>query len=525
MAANDQKKSGRRLWNYHANILDQECKLHKARIANLWERWENKSREGFLPIPSVTGIFEHLTSLHAIIEKKLSFYSDSRLKRYEGRSFEEIIDMTDSLMELHFASAAAERCYWQRLEGYEAAAVDAVRRGAFSEVGTIQQVQNAADFLCMAYWDKVFGQRETDWCGIVTFGQFHEFRNWGPYVFAPDYVKLCNLQTWIYFAHELMHCAFRRLLSRDDFREVVDDLVGIYSAVPRDMKIRDDKTLATETICDVMATLVAGLSYIQTLSTLKYYPPVTVFSRQNFFRRWSGFPILLRTIISGWTTKIAWGLEQVGVSSAPSEARFSIENLIRQVWNEDEIEHNKAMSFLDVDPSELQKLLSEDQNVKNVYQALTVVHAYELGLKWEVIPFITKEILRKDIIPRVKSFIKDDYYHTLPSQYFYEIDREQRWTSSQIMQLDLKNCIKTTSSSEIDDKKSKKIKQTQKLINSISKNQLVVNTNPVDIIACLNQLPSNGGPIQQGSYEHVAVLSISSQTNYHNRRFRASSGN
>lgn len=512
------------MWDCHANILDQECKLHKARIANLWGRWENKSREGFLPIPRVTGIFEHLTSLHAIIEKKLRFFSDSRLKRYEGRSFDEIINMTDGLMELHFASAAAERCYWQRLEGYEAAAVDAVRRGTFSEVGTIQQVQNAADFLCMAYWDKVFGEGETDWCGIVTFGQFHEFRNWGPYVFAPDYVKLCNLQMWIYFAHELMHCAFRKLLSRDGFGEVVDDLVGIYSEVPRDMKIRDDASLATETICDMMATLVAGVSYIQTLSTLKYYPPVTVFPRQNFSRRWSGFPVLLRTIISGWTTKIAWGLDKVGVSSAPSKAGFSIEDLIKEVWNEDEIEHNKATSFLDVDPSELQKLLSKDQNVKDVYRALTGVHAYELGLNWETIPFITKEILRKDIIPRVKSFIKDDYYHTVPSQCFYEIDREQTWTSSQIMQLDLKNCIKTTNCSEIADKKSKKNRYTQKLIDSISRNQLVVDTNPVDIIACLNLLPSSGGSTKRGSYEHVAVLSISSQTNYHDRRFGPSSG-
>ena len=524
MTVDEQKKTGRRLWDYHGDILDQECKLHKARIANLWERWENKSREGFLPIPKVTGIFEHLTNLHATIERKLRFYSDPRLKRYEGRSFDEIIDMTDGLMELHFASAAAERCYWQRLEGYEAAAVDAVRRGTFSEVGTIQQVQNAADFLCMAYWDKVFGRRETDWCGIVTFGQFHEFRNWDPYVFAPDYVKLCNLQMWIYFAHELMHCAFRRLRScNHDFQELVKDQVRIYSEVPLHLKIRDDLTLATETICDMMATLIAGVSFIQTLATLKYYPPVTVFSRQNFYRRWSGFPILLRTIISGWTTKIAWGLEQMEISSAPPRARFSIENLIKQVWTEDEIEHNKAMSFLDVSPSELQKPLSEDQDVKDVYQALTAVHAYELGLKWEVIPFVIKEILRKDIIPRVKSFIKDDYYHTLPSQYFYEIDREQTWTSSQIMQLDLKKCNRTASSSEIDDKKSKKNKHTQKLVNSMSKNQLAVDTNPVDIIACLNQLPSNEGSIQQSSYEHVAVLSISSQTEYHNRRFRMTS--
>jgi hypothetical protein len=193
------------------------------------------------------------------------------------------------------------------------------------------------------------------------------------------------------------------------------------------------------------------------------------------------------------------------------------------VWNEDEIEHNRAMSFFDVDPSKLQRLLSEDQNVKNVYQSLTVVHTYELGLKWEVIPFIVKEILRKDIIPRVKSFIKDDYYHTLPNQYFYEIDREQTWTSNQIMQLKTENCIKTTSSSEIDDKKSKKIKSTRKLVDSIIKGRLVVDTNPVDIIACLNQLPSNRGPTQKDSYEHTAVLSISSQTNYYNRRFIASS--
>jgi len=329
---------------------------------------------------------------------------------------------------------------------------------------------------------------------------------------------------WIYFAHESMHCVFRKLRSRDDFREVINDLVGIYSAVPRDMKIRDDEYLATETICDIMATLVAGVNYIKTLSTLKYYPPVIVFSRQNFFKRWSGFPILLRALISGWTTKIAWGLEQAEVDSAPSKARFSIENLIRQVWNEDEIEHNKAMSFLDVDPSELQKLLSEDQNVKNVYESLTVVHAYELGLKWDVIPFVVKEILRKDIIPRVKSFIKDDYYHTLPSQYFYEIGREQTWTSSQIMQLNLKNCIKTASSSEIDDMKSKKIECEQTLIDSMSKNQLIVDANPVDIIACLNQLTSNREPIRHGLYEQIALLSISSQTDYRNRRFRTSSG-
>jgi hypothetical protein len=442
------------------------------------------------------------------------------LKRYEERSFDEIIDMTDSLMELHFASAAAERCYWQRLEGYEAAAVDAVRRGTFSEAGTIQQVQNAADFVCMAYWDRVFGRKEADWSGIVTFGQFHEFRNWGPYIFAPDYAKLCNFQTWIYFAHELMHCACRKLRHREEFQEVVDDLVDIYSAIPRDMKIRDDNTLATETICDMMATLVAGVNYIRTLSTLKYYPPVTVFSRQNFFRRWSGFPILLRTIISAWTTKIAWGLEQ----TRKNKTICSMENLVRQVWNEDEIEHNKAMSFLDRDPSELQKLLSKDQNVRDVYQSLKGVHAYELTLKWEVIPFIMKEIIRRDIISRVKAFIKDDYYHTLPNSCFYEIDRQRPWTSTQIMQLDLRNCKETASSSQIENKKAHKIRQEQELVDSVSRNKLVVNADPVDIIACMNELPLSRGLKPEGSYEHFVVLSISSQTGYHNRRFQPSAG-
>lgn len=510
----------KRLWDYHAAILREECELHKSRILNLLDRWKCKSQEGLLPLPEHVGIFEQLKQVNDENRRKLKFFADSRLKRWETRrSFEDILEMTDNLKDMHLALAVAERCYWQRLEGYEAAAVDAVRRGTFSEAGTIQQICNAADFLCQAYWDKVFGKNKSNWKGIVTFGQFHEFRNWRSFIFAPDYVKIRNFSMWVYFAHEVMHRAVDVLLSNPKFQEIHHDLVHIFSAIPREIKFADDNYLATETICDVMTTLIAGETYIKTLSSLKYYPTVVMASKRGFKQRRIRYPMLLRTIISGWAIIIAWGFNQ---SAKP---KFSIQELIRSVWNEDQMERERVVFFLKDRPSLLRKLKPEKLTLKDTYRRLRKVYDYERVMKTLLIPPVLSGILKMDIIPRIKKFVKDDCYHTKPSHCFLRFIKNRRWNRSHIMQVNPRCCERTQSAPDVQKRISRQRKRTREITAALIRNQLVVDSNPSDIITGLNLLSK--GQMARGRpdyHENAAMISISLQTEYRRRRLDLSFG-
>lgn len=502
-----------RLWEYHIDILQKECEIHKARIQNLSDRWERKSQERFLPPPQNVGIFAELHKMNRKDEEAIKFLRDKRFKRWKTRSFEDIYALTDRLSDLHFLQAVVERCYWQRMEGYEAAAIDAVRRGAFSEAGTIEQIFNSADFLCQAYWDRVFGERKSDWNGLVNFGLFNEFRNSGPLIFAPDYVKLYNFKTWVYFAHETMHGALQTLLGKGKLHDIFLDLVSIFSKVDPRLKAAKDEYLAMETICDVMSTLVAGEAYIHTLATLKFYPTVTVCSGSGFRERGIQYPMLFRTVLSGWTMRIAWGFTETSLSRS-----LRINELIDRVISEDAAELAKIRAYLE-DKVLLQKELPEGGDFEELCDQLSNVWDY-ITCQYELLPGVVRDILNANIIPRIKSLIKKDYYATGADQFYYEYKDDNHWLPEHILYIDPLFCERTSDAPDIFQCVTKRIGDLEKTSTYMMNGKLVTKADPCDIISCLTYLHDPNKPSKfKELVENVAVVSIALQTGYSERRF------
>jgi hypothetical protein len=504
-----------RLWDYHAEILKKECEIHKARIQNLFNRWERKSYEGFLPPPRNVGIFGELSKMNEKDSITLSFITDPRLKKWETKNFEDIYTLTDRLGDLHFVQAVVERCYWQRMEGYEAAAVDAVRRGAFSEAGTIEQICNSADFLCQAYWDRVFGEKKSIWRGIVSFGLFNEFRNLGSLVFAPDYVKLYNFKTWVYFAHEIIHGALSVLLERGKLAGVFYDLICIFSRIFPDLKTADDEYLAMETICDIMSTLVAGEAYIQTLASLKFYPTVTVGSRSGFFQRGIQYPMIWRTVISGWTMRIAWGFTDSAFAQL-----IPIQDLIKRAIVEDAAEQRRILSFLRKDDAWIQARLPTGKSVEEIRDQLENLWDY-ITYQYDILPGVVQAILSRNTIPRIKRVISRDFYATNSSHFFYEFDNNNQWLPEHILDIDPVFCQKTSYASDISLNLSERKEEFRRISRSMLHGTLVTEADPTDIVACLTYLANiDEDSKKRGLMENVAIASIASQIRYSNRRFQ-----
>lgn len=511
----------RPIWNYHVEILKAECTLHRTRILNLLSRWKHKAQEGLLPLPNVVGIFEALAEMVDDNLASLNFYTDRRLKRWKMRSFEDIITMTDRLRDMHAALAAAERTYWQRIEGYEAAAVDAVRNVAFSETGTMQQICNAADFLCLDLWDRIFGFDVSDWKGVVTFGHYHEFRNWLSFIFAPDYVQLFNYPMWVYFAHEVSHCAVKILRQNDEFLQIFNDLIEIFAeSIPPEMMRTSESYLAEEAICDIMATLMVGESYLETLSSLKYYPPVTVFSKFKFLQRPNRYPMLLRSLVCAWTLEVCWGFDE----DTPFKSGKSPSELIGMVRNEDDIEHERVAHFLGTNQKELWLKLGFYglPPIERIYNRLSKVYDHEIAFKRYVAPSILDRIIRREIIPRLKCFVNVDFYRTEPEQCYRHFTNQHSISRNKNICLAPSDCQMSTDADNIRYKIEQKQEQDGSVLSDLTRNKLRTDRRPVEIIACLNRI-SAGMERSMGSkahgHENAAIMSIFLQKRYRDRRF------
>lgn len=518
----------RPIWRYHAEIVRQECILHRTRILNLLSRWKCKAREGLLPLPEEIGVFLELAKMHDESMEKLEFYTDEQLARWNRRSFEDVIEMTDALRDMHTALAAAERTYWQRIEGYEAAAVDAIRSVAFSETGTMQQICTAADFVCLAFWDRIFGRGVCNWKGIVTFGHYHEFRNWMSFIFAPDYVQLFNYRMWIYFAHEVVHSAIEALQKNTEFVAIYDDLVKIFAELmPQGMRRSSEEYLARETVSDIVATIVAGASYFETLCSLKYYPSITVFSKFKFLHRTNRYPMFLRSVISAWTLTICWGLEKntpLFVGNLPGK---SPSELVRDVQNEDMFENQRALFFLS-NPQERDAMLAPYglPRIEDIHERLIAVYNLEDPLKSSVIPSILNEIVRRNIIPRLKNFVKVDFFGIGADQCYYRYEDQSVRPDFQAVYLGPDSCKRSADAREIENMIAKKQIRDGMLLSDLLQGNLRTDADPVDIVACLNRMSTD----KEGStepnahaYEGAALMSICLQEFYRKRRFSTKS--
>jgi hypothetical protein len=520
----------------HARILFSESKLDLRRISNMKNRWETKAQEGLLPTSGEIGVFETLSNIVSKHQKKLAAFFDPRIVNEEDlyqkwiRNFEDIIELTDELKAIHRLLAIAERCYWQRMEGFEGGAIDAVRRGTVSEVGAIQQVYNAADFLCLSLGDKVRRIRKTDrWKGLVVFGEQHEFMHYEDYIFAPDYAKLHGINLWLYFAHEVVHYLINRRLKRmEDFLEVFEGLKAIFSEEPSLVNFHaEPEYLAEETIADVMATLLVGEQYVLTLTDLKYYPSVIVGERKYYLQRFIQYPMLLRVLVCNWATKIAWGFEsRSNKTNVPIGEDEIVLKTIESVVNEDLIEHVRTALYLYQPLERLKSNLKEGTSITETRRKLAEVLFHQDELLNECVPRIMRKILVANVIPRVKKLVTKDFYNTLPAQYFFNVkldDHKSVW-KRQVKTLSPECLIPTRFANEIMRKKKSKRISIARIKRRLNNREIIINQDPRDIVFSVAELLRESSMIKRNDRDLVAILSISQNEGFKNRRFVAPFG-
>jgi hypothetical protein len=230
--------------------------------------------------------------------------------------------------------------------------------------------------------------------------------------------------------------------------------------------------------------------------------------------------MLLRTIISAWTIEIAWGMHEIqSLDAKRNMVTFPLKDLIEKVALEDDIEQQRVLFFLKSKKDVLEQMLQDQQlPFAQIYPQLARVYNYEVALKRYALPSILNEIIRKNIIPRVKAFVQEDAYKLKPHQCFSQFVDERRLSAIQTMYLDPSCCQETSEASIIKTEMIRKKRDDQELAKALLQNRLRPDANPVNIIACLNLL-SALEPVDMAACENAAIMSILLQTKYRERRF------
>jgi hypothetical protein len=514
----------------HARILFMESDLDLKRVSNLRNRWEAKAREGLLPKSSEIGIFDTLSRICSDHQRKMRIFFDQRILSQEDlyqkwtRSFEDIIELTDELKTIHLLIAIAERCYWQRMEGFEGGAIDAVRRGTVSEVGSVQQIYNAADFLCMSIGDRIMPFKNCSfWKGLTVFGQYNEFRHHEDYIFVPDYAKLHGFNLWLYFGHEIGHYAFiRKLRDLEGFARIFEELKAIFSAEPTLKEHAEPEYLAEETIADIMATLLVGEQYALILTNLKYYPPVIVGERKNYLQRFIQYPTLLRTLVCDWTSVISWGFpNRKTMVGEPTNQNDIIRYTINKVQEEDLIEWVRTALYYYQPLKQLRKKLTRGISATETRTKINEVLYHENELTRIVFPRILNKILATKIIPRIKSFVAKDFYETISDQHFYDVrlaHQKSMWRE-QVMEIHSACLVRTKFAKGILQRKKAKLKLVEGIKKRLLKGEIIEDRDPLDVICSADELSQTASLDRKTAWDTLAILAISHTGALRERRF------
>lgn len=523
----------RHLVDYHARILFDESVADHDRIHNLSQLWGRKAFEGFLPKPDSVGIFDILKTISRVNRGKLKtfFYwkamGRNDIRQNPKRCFEDIIELADELGEIHEMIANIERCYWHRLEGYEAAAVDSVRGGTVSEVGSIQQVYNAADFVGMAYRKRLRCGNVSKWKGLTLFGQYHEFMHGKGFLFVPDYAKLRDLPMWIYFSHEISHCFIERFMSNPEFYSIYSDLVNIFLPFPiLSVFHSTEDHLARDTMADILATLIAGEQYLKVLSELKYYPNYVVCQRKFVNTRKIQFPTLLRALICAWTMRIAWGFDQdlVGGSGQLQKENEVIEQTCDKVFREDVLVHYGIKSLRASNDESIKGWLEKKTPVGVIKDALDRFLCFDESIKREIQPRVIASLLEKRIIHRLKKFVKKDFYGVDGDKYYYDVSNLGT-TPDEIFlntyKVSSRCCTKGNDHITIEKAKADRRQALEIIRDNIQKSLLLNSEDPCDLIVCLSMIADKHGNAFADNFSHSVILSISMNEEFRRFRFHA----
>jgi hypothetical protein len=512
MKENDRNDTGR-LVDEHFNILIEDLGTCYSRLDNLRIKWNNRAEEGLLPDPSHVGVFDVMEAMLDEHARKLNmffippFQKPNKIAPNPARSFEDILELTDGLEDIHKALAITERSYWQRLEGYvPPAGSEATRRGTVSESGAIQQIFNAADILCTSYWNSMFNDpHEYPWVGLPVFGEYHEFRYWKEFIFAPDYVRLRFTRSWIYFSHEVSHQVVEELRKNEQFEEIYQDLVELFSRYPTLTWHSPPDYLATETITDILATLISGEQYVLTLADLKYYPSFTVFFRQHLVGRRIQYPLLLRVLLCSLTIRLAWGFQKVVDDVLEDQIFYRI---IDRVRKEDVLSLNRIRTLLEKTDGELKFLTEKTYSAETLRQYLSEISAHLDILENIAIPNVISSILKEKTIHRLKRFVKSDFYHTNSTDYYYDVDMDKfsKEKYHYLINFTSDYFIKTPEAEKIDSVRENRIEDLRNISVQLSEYKLV-NEEPRDIIACLSNLLTKTNKASE-EWNHVALCSI-----------------
>lgn len=512
----------KRLIDEHFGILIADLSASYSRLGNLKTRWENRAKEGLLPKQSSVGVFDTIEDMlyeHAI--KLLVFYvppfqKSNKTHPNPTRDFEDVIELTDGLENIHKALAITERSFLQRLQGYiPPSGSEAPRSGTVSESGDIHQLFNAADVLCASYWNSIFNDpNKCPWVGLPVFGEYHEFRHWRNFIFAPDYVRLRFTRTWIYFSHEVSHQAINKLMDNEQFAQIYEDLVEIFSRFPVLTHWHSPaRYLATETIADILATLISGEQYVLALTDLKYYPSFTVFTRQHLSGRPIQYPLLLRILLCSLAVRLAWGFNKIIETQFEKipEDRI-LHQIIHKIRNEDAFAKKKVEALFEKTDDELERLTSKTYQAEMLRNYTSEISVHLQELENITIPNVIESMLKERIVHRLKCFVKSDYYHTGPTRYYYNVDvdkfSEERYYH--LMNLDSHSFVKTAEANEIDRLRESRIKSLRSIMLQLEQCQLV-DEEPRDIIACLGNLTYKTRKTDE-KWNHIALCSLSCQS-------------
>jgi len=509
-----------RLVDNHAMIIFAEAEAIRNRILNLERLWRAKARTGLLPDIEKAGILSYVRKL-ALGESekdKEAFYNkvgnlfdrklrdDPEIHQFPERDFEDIIDLDDLLRKIHRELAICERAYWQRLERYEIFGKIPLMDSAVAEYGDIQQIYNAADFLCSSYYRNL--TMKDPWTGLVIFGQYHEFRRRreAPMFFAPNYVKTCNYRMWNYFSHEVAHQVVEKLLkSSNKFRSLHEEVTAIVATTNRITRQVLPSYLATELMADILSTLVAGEEYILTLAELKYFPTIVLGKRKTnpltpYIARSIRSPMILRVLLSCWVLRIAWGfaMKKSVRRQTPVREDAIFKHTIDKIIQEDNLVKEGVRTAILSEKRRYAK-----SRLKQCLRHLNAVSRESL--------YIVGEILRRGLIPQIKRFVKNDFYETLPKEFYFEYKSSYRGLRTRNLYHPSTEYLHRTSYAEsIDSRREDRFGKLERIAEDL-KDFNLVERDPRDVVAALSRLNREGKvtKIRPRSHcDHIAILTI-----------------
>jgi hypothetical protein len=500
----------------HAMMLNNQLKQFYSRFFGLREKWTDGAKRGLLPDPSRIGAFDVIKSMLDNSERKLSVLISHSAKKTETPpvpvvGFEYVIDLRDDLHDINKTLGIVERGYWQRLERHDILHNNEPEiDNRKPEYELNRHAIDAADIVCTSYWDSIFADpHNCPWRGLSVYGEYLEFRlGWNCFFFVPSYSRISFTRSWMLLSHMIAHQAARRLFADNRFAKIHQDLTSIFAQIPSLLLTSTTEYLADETIADILATLISGEQYILSLTDLEYYPSLTL-SSSKFRVASVRYPMILRTLVCIFTVRLAWGFEDtMDTSLAGIPDNQILSRTLDNVRKEDLLAGQIFLNFLEKKPEELSRLAGEKYTSNEVYSFLENSWDH-LHLLNYIAPTVIDQILKKNIITRLKKLVKRDFYLSEPSSRYYNVDKNRCWSRMDLLSLARECFIESPEATGIKGLRKNRNKCLRRILADL-KECRSADGEPRDILAALSSLVYGTGRTDE-KWNHTALYSILSR--------------